>query len=122
MDRIILVAQQLAKEGKIPNTALIKARLPKNTPLPAIIQGLKLWQDNPNKQINIPTEPSLMGATSQQISGSIDEIIGSKIAQAIAPLKEEIVALKAHIETLETTINRLQNAGQITTQTPTKEA
>ncbi|WP_160060792.1 hypothetical protein [Psychromonas sp. L1A2] len=104
MDRIILVAQQLAKEGKTPNTALIKARLPKNTPLPAIIQGLKLWQDNPNKQINTPTEPALTGATAQQIVGSIDEIINSKIAQAITPLKEEISLLKAQLETLNNNI------------------
>ncbi|TEW54427.1 hypothetical protein E2R68_09140 [Psychromonas sp. RZ22] len=101
MDRIILVAQQLAKEGKVPNTALIKARLPKNTPLPAIIQGLKMWQDDPNKQIDTPTEPSLTGATSQQINGSIDEIINSKIAQAIAPLKEEINSLKIQLKTLQ---------------------
>jgi hypothetical protein len=101
MDRIILIAQQLAKEGKTPNTALIKARLPKNTPLPAIIQGLKLWQEDPNKQINLPTEPALTGATAAQIQGSIDEIINSKIVQAIAPLKEEIMLLKAEIETLK---------------------
>ena len=53
MDKIILIAQQIAQEGKTPNTAMIKARLPKNIPLPAIIQGLKLWQDNPNKEIEL---------------------------------------------------------------------
>jgi hypothetical protein len=104
MDRIILIAQQLAKEGKTPNTALIKARLPKNTPLPAIIQGLKLWQDDPNKQINTPTEPALTGATNEQVVGSIDEIINSKIAQAISPLQAEITLLKAQIETLTNSI------------------
>tara|TARA_R110001583_G_scaffold33530_5_gene113245 strand:- start:1352 stop:1696 length:345 start_codon:yes stop_codon:yes gene_type:complete len=101
MDRIILVAQQLAKEGKTPNTALIKARLPKNTPLPAIIQGLKLWQDNPNKQINTPTEPALTGAMIQQSDASLEQIINSKIEQAITPLKEEINTLKAQIEALK---------------------
>lgn len=108
MDRIILVAQQLVKEGKTPTTALIKSRLPKNTPLPAIIQGLKQWQDNPNKQIDTPTEPSLTGTSSPSISGSIDEIIESKIAQAIAPLKEEINALKAKIESINDAITQVQ--------------
>jgi len=111
MDRIILVAQQLAKEGKTPNTALIKARLPKNTPLPAIIQGLKLWQDNPNKQIDIPTEPSLTGATSQSVNASIDEIINSKIALAVNPLKEEINILKVQIETLKERIDNSTDIG-----------
>lgn len=105
MDRIILVAQQLAKEGKIPNTALIKARLPKNTPLPAIIQGLKLWQENPNKQIDTPTEPALTGATMQQMTGSIDEMINHKITQAITPLTAEINELKKQLITLKNSIN-----------------
>ena len=105
MDRIILVAQQLAKEGKIPNTALIKARLPKNTPLPVIIQGLKLWQENPNKQIDTPTELALTGATMQQMTGSIDEMINLKIAQAITPLTAEINELKNQLIILKNSIN-----------------
>ena len=104
MDRIILVAQQLVKEGKTPNTALIKSRLPKNTPLPTIIQGLKIWQENPNKEINHPTEPALTHSQNHKINGSIDEIIESKITMAITPLKEDISALKAKIKKLEMTI------------------
>lgn len=100
MDRIILIAQQLAKEGKTPNTALIKARLPKNTPLPAIIQGLKMWQDNPNKEINVPTEPALMANTKAEM-GSIDLLIEAKINALLAPLKDEIEQLKAEINTLK---------------------
>lgn len=108
MDHIILVAQQLAKEGKTPNTALIKSRLPKNTPLPAIIQGLKLWQENPKKPINVPTEPALTNAGGQQINGSIDEIIDSKITQAIAPLKAEINTLKTKLATANVLIKEIQ--------------
>ncbi|TEW44306.1 hypothetical protein [Psychromonas algicola] len=104
MDRIILVAQQLAKEGKTPNTASIKARLPKNTPLPAIIQGLKLWQADPNKQIEVPTEPSLTGAVRDKNENSIDSLITNKIEQAIAPLKDEINNLKSQIKILQSQI------------------
>ena len=100
MDRIILIAQQLAKEGKTPNTALIKARLPKNTPLPAIIQGLKMWQDNPNKEINTPTEPALMANSKAEI-GSFDTLLEAKINALLAPLKNEIEQLKAEIKTLK---------------------
>ena len=106
MDRIILVAQQLVKEGKTPNTALIKARLPKNTPLPVIIEGLKKWRDNPNKQLDNPTGPTLTATHSKTIVGNIDEIIDSKIALAITPLKEEIDTLKAHIQQLTATTGK----------------
>jgi len=100
MDRIILIAQQIAKEGKTPNTAMIKARLPKNVPLPAIIQGLKLWQDNPNKEINVPTEPALTENTKTEI-GSIDLLIEAKINALLAPLKDEITQLKAEVKKLK---------------------
>jgi len=110
MDRIILIAQQLIKEGKTPTTSLIKARLPKNTPLPTIIQGLKMWQDNPTKKINTPTEPALTGTGISHESGSIDELINNRIKQAISPLQEEINTLKMQIQTLENKIATTQSA------------
>jgi uncharacterized small protein (DUF1192 family) len=100
MDKIILIAQQIAKEGKTPNTALIKARLPKNVPLPTIIQGLKMWQENPNKQIDIPTEPPLINNTAAEI-GSLDQLLAAKIEQQLAPLREQIAQLKAELNTLK---------------------
>jgi len=100
MDRIILIAQQIAKEGKIPNTAMIKARLPKNVPLPAIIQGLKLWQENPNKEIDSPTEPALIANEKTEI-GSFDALLEAKITALLTPLKDEITQLKAEIQKLK---------------------
>lgn len=104
MDRIILVAQQLAKEGKKPNTAIMKARLPKNTPLPNIIQGLKLWQSDPNKEIDIVIENKATEVVSSN-NGSIDELINNKITQAIAPLKEQISALNEQLNKLKEQLN-----------------
>lgn len=100
MDRIILIAQQIAKEGKTPNTAMLKARLPKNVPLPAIIQGLKLWQDNPNKEIDTPTEPALI-ANAKTESGSFDILLESKIAEMLRPLEDEIKQLKTELNALK---------------------
>jgi len=100
MDRIILIAQQIAKEGKTPNTAMLKARLPKNVPLPAIIQGLKMWQENPNKEIEMPTEPALI-ANAKTESGSFDILLEAKIATMISPLKDEIEQLKAELKVLK---------------------
>lgn len=101
MDRIILIAQQLSKEGKVPNTALIKARLPKNVPLPMIIQGLKMWKENPNKEINIPTEPALTAYAGSESAGSFDALLDAKIKQALAPLAAQINALKKEISDLK---------------------
>ncbi|PKF62795.1 hypothetical protein CW745_05065 [Psychromonas sp. psych-6C06] len=102
MDRIILIAQQLVKEGKTPNTAMIKARLPKNIPLPTIIAGLKLWQENPNKQIDTPTEPALIANEKAEV-GSFDQLLEAKIKQMLIPLQDEIKQLKAELSTLKAT-------------------
>lgn len=101
MDRIILIAQQLSKEGKNPNTALIKARLPKNTPLPMIIQGLKLWQDNPNKEIINPSEPAISASLESENKGAFDLLLEQKIEQMIKPLLSEINLLKDQISQLK---------------------
>ena len=100
MDRIILISQQISKEGKTPNIAMIKARLPKNIPLPAIIQGLKLWQENPNKEILGATEPALI-ANAKTEMGSFDILLEAKIAGMLAHLKDEIEQLKAELKTLK---------------------
>lgn len=104
MDHIILVAQQLAKEGKKPNTATIKARLPKNTPLPSIIQALKLWQSDPHKEIKLAIDTS-EAATPETNNSDIDELIEHKIAQAIAPLKAQIIALNEQLNSLKEQLN-----------------
>ena len=101
MDRIILIAQQLAKEGKVPNIALIKARLPKNVPLPAIVAGLKVWASNPNKESNVPTEPPLTASAKIDSATSFDALIEIKINQAVAPLASEIESLKQQLNTLQ---------------------
>ncbi|MCW8996212.1 MAG: hypothetical protein OQK77_10415 [Psychromonas sp.] len=100
MDRIILIAQQLSKEGKVPTTALIKSRLPKTVPLPAIIQGLKMWKENPHKEIDCASPPNLDGSPSNQGVDSFDALLDAKIKQAIAPLITQINTLKAEISDL----------------------
>ena len=100
MDNIIYIAQQLAKEGKTPNTALIKARLPKKTPLPLIIEGLKCWKDTPNKQVTPPTNTSTVENEKPTQSNSIDELIEKKIAQAVAPLTAQIDELTKQLDQL----------------------
>jgi hypothetical protein len=116
MDRIILIAQQIAKEGKIPNTAMIKARLPKNVPLPAIIAGLKSWQENPNKKIISEQAPTFdqHSATDMnsfdalvdlkldaKLNAKLDTKIIKMITPLIKPLEDEIEQLKAELKALK---------------------
>lgn len=94
MEQIILIAQQLSQEGKVPNTALIKARLPKNVPLPTIIEGLKLWQKNPQQEANAQRDENLQEPKEASLNSELEALIEAKIEQALAPLHAEIKALK----------------------------
>jgi len=100
MDKIILIAQQLAQEGKTPNTAMIKSRLPKNVPLPTIIEGLRLWKETPNKQIMIPNEAPVVSNEAVNM-GSFDVLLEAKIDALLSPLKDEIEQLKSEIQALK---------------------
>lgn len=94
MEQIILIAQQLSQEGKTPNIALIKARLPKNVPLPAIIEGLKLWQKNPQQSIKAQLDEKSTESKKPSANSELEALIEAKLAQALAPLHAEIKALK----------------------------
>ena len=112
MEHIILVAQQISNEGKTPTTALVKSRLPKNTPLAEIMQGVKLWKANPQQIIEIPNEETQPASLAPLENGSVDALINQlidnklneKIADIISPLKIQITALQKEIEQLKNKI------------------
>lgn len=106
MDSIILIAQQLSREGKVPSTALMKARLPKDVPLPAIIQGLRMWKENPQKEISAPIEPALTACTGSENSASFDALLDARIKLALTPLIAQIDALKNEITALQKQLTR----------------
>lgn len=104
MDKIILIAQQLSKEGKVPSTALIKSRLPKNIPLPLIIQGLKMWKENPQKEREIASLPATQINGAERVS--LDLLLEIKINQALTPLLAEIKSLHTEVAHLQQQLNR----------------
>jgi len=110
MDRIIAIAQQLSKEGKVPNTALIKARLPKNVPLPVIIQGLKIWKENPHKQVEMTAIAPSGSAAQHSNSGSLDTLLDAKIAQALTPLHAQIDKLQTELNNLQKQLNKKEKS------------
>lgn len=93
MESIILIAQQLSKEGKVPTTALIKGRLTKNVALPTIIQGLQMWKSNPHQKVEPTSIPS-------NTDSNLDALLDTRINLALTPLIAQIKALKNEITAL----------------------
>lgn len=94
-DEILTIANKLANEGKKPTVALVKTRLSTPAPLPQIIAILKTWQHDPDfaaaPEINLATD-------SKELKTPSD--LSTAIAQAIAPLQQEITELKKLVQQL----------------------
>ena len=95
-EEILIVANQLANVGKKPTVALVKTKLSQSVPLPLLINTLKTWQHQP--------EYTQLGATNEiktKEAVTPNDAITQQIADAIAPLYDEINDLKKQINALK---------------------
>ncbi|NMP16432.1 hypothetical protein [Thalassotalea sp. Y01] len=89
---------EIAKQGKTPSIALIKARVAAGTPLALIIKGLQTWQKNPKLGESTSATPQSAPAKAKPMVDDIEQRITSAIQplqQQINDLKQEIAELKA---------------------------
>ncbi|MFT6919489.1 MAG: hypothetical protein ACJA2G_002125 [Cognaticolwellia sp.] len=96
-DEISIIANKLANEGKVPSVALIKSQLNQTVPLPQIISALKNWHH----------EPNFIRTQHQEITSKIpteakpnNTEINLLIANALAPMQQEITELKQQLKQL----------------------
>lgn len=96
-DEISIIANKLANEGKTPSVALIKSQLKQSVPLPQIISILKNWQHDPKFIQKAVTSSDTK--KSDEVTASSTEL-NLLIAEAIAPLQQEILQLKKLVNQL----------------------
>jgi hypothetical protein len=96
-DEISIIANKLANEGKVPSVALIKGHLSQAVPLPKIISALKNWHHEPDF-IKASHQVTSSEKSTEVKPGS--EELSLLIAEALAPLKDEIAELKQQIKAL----------------------
>ena len=96
-DEISIIANKLANEGKIPSVALIKSQLNQAVPLPKIIAALKNWHH----------DPAFINTRHQEVSSNAlielkanNEEVSLLIANALAPLQQELIELKHQVKML----------------------
>ena len=99
-DKIVILANQIANTGKKPTVALIKTKLTKSVPLPAIISSLKSWQHDPSfialpqAEMSNKTDKSDENANCEQLRQNFHEEL-NQMKQEIAELKQLITELLA---------------------------
>jgi hypothetical protein len=103
-DEIIIIANQLANQGKKPTVALVKTKLRKSAPLPTIISVLKNWKHDP-KLIELSIE-SNAAETEKKHSSSITSEIDKAIKDALKPIQAELIELRALVNKLQSTKNK----------------
>lgn len=80
------VLEQLHQEGKEPTVALVKARLTRSVPMPALITTLKSWKSSQRvPKVEIAAEQS----------DKLDRI--SQLEQQVAELTQRLALLEAKL-------------------------
>lgn len=80
------VLEQLHQEGKEPTVALVKARLTRSVPMPALITTLKSWKSSQRvPKVEIAAEQS----------DKLDRI--SQLEQQVAELTQRLAILEAKL-------------------------
>jgi len=96
-DEILIIANQLANQGKKPTVALVKSRLTNSFPLPTIIKVLKSWQHNP-EFVSLKEEKICeQNLTTKQLEKQELELT---IEKALTPIKLELADIKSQLAQL----------------------
>jgi hypothetical protein len=103
-DEIIIIANQLANQGKKPSVALVKTRLRKPAPLPTIISILRNWKHDP-KLVEISTESNDVETEKKHLT-SISSEIEKAIKHALQPIEAELEELRALVNELSKAHNK----------------
>ncbi|WP_077337892.1 hypothetical protein [Pseudocolwellia agarivorans] len=106
-EKIIIIANQLANEGKKPSVALIKSKVAGPLPLPQIISALRSWQHEPENCVLFETStPEDKSKNTPLIENDelsaelINEAITVAIDNALGPIKAELAEVKAQLQQL----------------------
>jgi hypothetical protein len=104
-DEIIIIANQLANQGKKPTVALVKTRLRQSAPLPTIISTLRNWKHDP-KLIEMTIESNDVETENKHLT-SISSEIEKAVMHALKPIQTELEELRALVNKL----SKQQNKG-----------
>ncbi|WP_076418736.1 hypothetical protein [Colwellia sp. UCD-KL20] len=104
-EKIIIIANQLANEGKKPSVALIKSKVEDPLPLPQIISALRSWQHEPENcvlfETSTPEDKNTPLIENDELSVElINEAITIAINNALGPIKAELAEVKAQLQQL----------------------
>ncbi len=92
IEKITILANQLANEGKKPSVALIKARLKSPVPLPQIISSLKFWEHDPEHVVLIERQETTH--ETNKVDDKTNEVSQSLLNEALAPIHKELAEIK----------------------------
>lgn len=103
-EQILIIANQLANQGKKPTVALIKAKLIGPVSLPVIISTLKSWQHDPlyimSADIAAPASAPLLPT---RLDSDTLAQISVALEQALSPLRQQLTDIQQQLNELKST-------------------
>ena len=108
-EKITIIANQLANNGKKPTVAQVKGKLVDPVPLPQIISTLKSWKHEP-ENCTFPTyriseddnDKAVIEGKIVLTQEQLEQSIKQAIDKAIAPLKAELAEINALLRSIKT--------------------
>lgn len=94
MDRnLLIICQNLAKQGKTPSVALLKAKAPKNFHLSELVSAVQHWKANPELALQEVDEK----VDTTQSNQVIEEMSKAELTQRVLQLEERLTMLEQQL-------------------------
>lgn len=102
MDEIFRIANQLAANGQVPSTALVKARLRQPVPMATLITAIQRWKQDPDayRDLGFPGNP--VAAEQQPEPATTSQEAQLELMQRqIEQLQQHVTMLAKRVSLLE---------------------
>ncbi len=102
MDEIFRIANQLAANGQVPSTALIKTRLRQPVPMATLITALQRWKQDPEayRDLGFPGSQPASDQQNEPVTTSPEAQL-ELMQRQIEQLQQQVAMLSKRVSLLE---------------------
>ena len=102
MDEIFRIANQLAANGQVPSTALVKARLRQPVPMATLITAIQRWKQDPDAYLDLGFPGNPVAAEQQPEPATTSQEAQLELMQRqIEQLQQQVTMLAKRVSLLE---------------------
>lgn len=101
MDDIFRIANQLAANGQIPTTALVKSRLRQPVPMATLISAIQRWKQDPEAYKSLGVPGSVSDDSGEEKQPATAETQLDVLQRQVEQLQQQVIMLSKRVSLLE---------------------